>query len=223
MREVPEVKRNSLRAEDGRFARGLPPTCSSVHVLFRRLLRSVVHQRWSQRIQSTLHMSVFQSNPSWSLEYHDHWFLLELQFVSRHGPVRQLQSDQGSNFIGAMNELQRAISEIDNNRIREELLTNNCDWVEFKVNVPHASYMGGVWERQIRSVRNVLASIPERHGTQHKVFDSATCCKGVSLKDMMLTGFKLQWDVLEILLRFWLRPVTLVVYIKYNSFPSGPC
>ena len=145
------------------------------------------------------------------------------QFVSHHGPVRQLQSDQGSNFIGAMNELQRAISEIDNNRIREELLTNNCDWVEFKVNVPHASHMGGVWECQIRSVRNVLASIPERHGTQHKVFDSATCCKGVSLKDMMLTGFKLQWDVLEILLRFWLRPVTLVVYIKYNSFPSGPC
>ena len=91
-----------------------------------------------------------------------------------------------------MNELQQAISEIDNDRIREELLTNNCDWVEFKVNVPHASHMGGVWEPQIRSVRNVLASIPERHGTQHKVFDSATCCKGVSLKDMMLTGFKLQ-------------------------------
>ena len=67
---------------------------------------------------------------------------------------------------GAMNELQQAISEIDNDRIREELLTNNCDWVEFKVNVPHASYMGGVWERQIRSVRNVLASILERHGTQ---------------------------------------------------------
>ena len=88
------------------------------------------------------------------------------RFVGRCGPVRQLRSDQGLNFIGAMNELQQAISEIDNDRIREELLTNNCDWVEFKVNVPHASYMGGVWERQIRSVRNVLASILERHGTQ---------------------------------------------------------
>ena len=88
------------------------------------------------------------------------------RFVGRRGPVRQLRSDQGLNFIGAMNELQQAISEIDNDRIREELLTNNCDWVEFKVNVPHASHMGGVWERQIRSVRNVLASILERHGTQ---------------------------------------------------------
>ena len=88
------------------------------------------------------------------------------RFVGRRGPVRQLRSDQGLNFIGAMNELQQAISEIDNDRIREELLTNNCDWVEFKVNVPHASYMGGVWERQIRSVRNVLASILERHRTQ---------------------------------------------------------
>ena len=88
------------------------------------------------------------------------------RFVGRRGPVRQLRSDQESNFIGAMNELQQAISEIDNDRIREELLTNNCDWVEFKVNVPHASYMCGVWERQIRSLRNVLASILKRHGTQ---------------------------------------------------------
>ena len=124
------------------------------------------------------------------------------RFAGHRGPVQQLRSDQWSNFIGAMNELQQAISEIDSDRIREELLTNNCDWVEFKVNVPHASYMCGVWERQIRSVRNVLASILERHGTQHKIFDSATRCKGISFKDMMLTGFKLQRDILEILLRF---------------------
>ena len=88
------------------------------------------------------------------------------RFVGRRGPVRQLRSDQGTNFIGAMNELQQAVTELDHERIREELLSNNCDWVEFKPNVPHASHMGGVWERQIRSVRNVLASLLESHGTQ---------------------------------------------------------
>ena len=46
------------------------------------------------------------------------------------------------------------------------------------------------------------------------VFDSAARCKGVSLNDVMLTGPKLQRDVLEILLRFRLRPVALVVDIK---------
>ena len=88
------------------------------------------------------------------------------RFVGRRGPVRQLRSDQGTNLIGAMDELQQAVTELDHERIREELLSNNCDWVEFKPNVPHASHMGGVWERQIRSVRNVLASLLESHRTQ---------------------------------------------------------
>ncbi|XP_069133231.1 uncharacterized protein [Argopecten irradians] len=34
------------------------------------------------------------------------------------------------------------------------------------MNVPSASHMGGVWERQIRSVRNVLASLMLQSGSQ---------------------------------------------------------
>lgn len=34
------------------------------------------------------------------------------------------------------------------------------------MNVPHASYMGGSWERQIRSVRNVLSALLDAHGEQ---------------------------------------------------------
>ena len=68
-------------------------------------------------------------------------------FVGRRGPVRQLRSHQATNFIGAMNELQQAVTELNYERIREELLSNNFYWVEFKPNVSHASHMGGVWER----------------------------------------------------------------------------
>ena len=42
------------------------------------------------------------------------------------------------------------------NKIKDELLKDQCDFVLFKMNPPHASHMGGVWERQIRSVRNIL-------------------------------------------------------------------
>ena len=42
------------------------------------------------------------------------------RFLGRRGPVRPLRSDQGSNFIGVMNELQQAISELKHDRIREE-------------------------------------------------------------------------------------------------------
>ena len=88
------------------------------------------------------------------------------RFVSRRGPVRQLRSDQGTNFIGAKRELQQALAEMDQGKIRAELLRHNCDWFDFKFNAPSASHMGGIWERQIRTVRGVLSAILEKNGTQ---------------------------------------------------------
>lgn len=86
--------------------------------------------------------------------------------IAIRGPLRQLRSDRGTNFVGAESELKQALNELDNEKIRQVLLEENCDLFEFKMNVPHASHMGGVWERQIRSVRNVIASLLYKHGTQ---------------------------------------------------------
>ena len=47
-------------------------------------------------------------------------------FICRRGPIRQLRSDQGSNFIGARRELKEALAELYHQRISTELL--NCDW-----------------------------------------------------------------------------------------------
>ena len=88
------------------------------------------------------------------------------RFVGRRGPVRQLRSDQGTNFVGARNELQQALSTLEHEKIRQELVKNNCDLVDFKINVPEESHMGGAWERQIRTVRNVLASLLAQHAAQ---------------------------------------------------------
>ena len=86
------------------------------------------------------------------------------RFVGRRGPVRRLYCDQGSNFIGGRNLLQAALKEADLKKIKDELLEENCDCVEFRMNVPHASHMGGAWERQIRTARAVFSSILTRHG-----------------------------------------------------------
>ncbi|XP_068716940.1 uncharacterized protein [Montipora capricornis] len=88
------------------------------------------------------------------------------RFISRRGKVRQLRSDQGSNFVGAKNELSNALKELDQTPVREYLTAQDCDWIEFSLNVPHASHMGGVWERQIRTTRSVLSSLLLDHGTQ---------------------------------------------------------
>ena len=88
------------------------------------------------------------------------------RFICRRGPIRQMRSDQGTKFVGAKNELEEALNELDHDKIGKELLRNNCDWFSFKMNVPSASHMGGVWERQIRSVRSVLSVLLDDNGTQ---------------------------------------------------------
>jgi len=85
------------------------------------------------------------------------------RFVARRGKVRQNDCDNGSNFIGAKNEFERAFREFDHNKISEFLLTQNCDWITWRNNVPLASHMGGVWERQIRTVRNILSAMLHDH------------------------------------------------------------
>lgn len=61
-------------------------------------------------------------------------------FIAIRGGARQIRSDQGTNFVGEKNELTNA--------------EKHCNFV---MNVPDTSHMGGVWERQIRTVRSILS------------------------------------------------------------------
>jgi len=61
--------------------------------------------------------------------------------------------DQGTNFVGAKNELKNALKEIDTDRLTVFLAEKQFNFV---LNAPRSSHAGGVWERQIRIVRNVL-------------------------------------------------------------------
>lgn len=74
-------------------------------------------------------------------------------FIAIRGAVREIRSDQGTNFVGAKNELTKALKELDKERLTAYLSQKQCDFI---LNVPDASHMGGVWERQIRNIRSVL-------------------------------------------------------------------
>ena len=65
------------------------------------------------------------------------------RFINKQGKVRELRSDQGTNFVGARNELTDALQELKRDRVKGFLLTKECDWIDFSLNVPAASHMGG--------------------------------------------------------------------------------
>ena len=87
------------------------------------------------------------------------------RFLARRGVVREIISDNGKNFVGAENEWRRAFNLIDHEKVGCFLLDQTCDWIVWKKNPPSASHMGGVWERQIRSVRSVLTAMLRDHST----------------------------------------------------------
>ena len=57
-----------------------------------------------------------------------------------------------------------AMAQMNNSKIQSELLKDECNWIDFIMNVPHAFHMGGVWERIIRSARNALFALLMNHG-----------------------------------------------------------
>lgn len=61
------------------------------------------------------------------------------RFIGCRGPICQLRSHQGKNFVGAHKELTQALAEMDHEMIKSKLFS-------FKMNVPTASHVGGVWE-----------------------------------------------------------------------------
>ena len=80
-----------------------------------------------------------------------------IRFISRRGVPEKIRSDNGTNFVGGNKELHESIRKWnEDHQTKESLLIREIKW-EF--NPPAASHMGGVWERQIRTVRKVLNSI----------------------------------------------------------------
>ena len=69
--------------------------------------------------------------------------------IARRGNVRMIQSDNGSNFLGAENTLKRAFPEMDNKKISQFLQHKHADWIKWQRNTPAASQIGGAWEQQI--------------------------------------------------------------------------
>ena len=77
-------------------------------------------------------------------------FIVALRrMIARRGNISTIRSDNGGNFIGAVNELKRCFQEMDHKKIEHFLQDNGTDWLTWNKNTPTASHMGGVWEGQI--------------------------------------------------------------------------
>ncbi|XP_073722599.1 uncharacterized protein [Misgurnus anguillicaudatus] len=83
-------------------------------------------------------------------------FLMALRrFVARRGTPAELLSDRGTNFRGGERELREAYAALVPD-IQHHLAKQK---IHFRFNPPSAPHFGGVWEREVRSVKSALYTV----------------------------------------------------------------
>ena len=78
------------------------------------------------------------------------------RFQAVRGDCAYLRSDAGSNFMGARNELPQEETTVPDQVLNEVRSAWEQQGKQWDVNPPLASNFGGVWERAIGQVRNIL-------------------------------------------------------------------
>ena len=77
-------------------------------------------------------------------------FLMSLRrFIARRGRPFEILADNGTNFKGAERELREAFNALEPS-LKEQLAEFQ---IRFRFNPPSAPHFGGVWEREVRSVK----------------------------------------------------------------------
>ena len=95
------------------------------------------------------------------------------RFVSRRGDVQFIRSDNGTNFVGAKRELKEQFEKMKQSKIVEFCANKNIDW---QFNPPGASHFGGVWERLIRSIRQIMYGLLREQNIKFDEEGLATMC-----------------------------------------------
>ena len=100
--------------------------------------------------------------------------LVLMRFLNRRGHVKEIRSDNGTNFVAADKEIRELITAMKHSKLERELSQRGCNWV---FHPPGASHMSGVWERLVRTVKRSLKAIlgksPMNEEVLHTVFTEA--------------------------------------------------
>ena len=124
-----------------------------------------------------------------------------------------MRSDNGTNFIGAERELREALKELDHSQIRDDLMQKGITWI---FNTPTASHQGGIWERQIRTVRKVLNSVLRQQVLDDDGLHTLLCEVEAIINDRPLTAASDDPSDVEVL-----TPNHLLLMKRQPALPPG--
>ncbi|XP_011873966.1 PREDICTED: uncharacterized protein LOC105565188 [Vollenhovia emeryi] len=138
------------------------------------------------------------------------------RFVSRRGKPACLYSDNGTNFVGAKNQLRDLYDALLRDDlqpdIRNFLTQQETSW---KFIPPHAPHFGGLWEAAVKSAKTHLGRIVGQARLTFEEMQTVLCEVEAVLNSRPIT--QLSTDPNDLM---YLSPGHFLVGTPLNSFPS---
>ena len=154
-------KRETLGAVHDRLSKWQITIKTSIQLLWCEHVLSISHkknQNTSTRygelficlVSCALHTEMTKSMET------DSFILALRRFIAGSCNAKNIQFNNGSNFVGAERELAKSMEETNHSKIQGFMLNQNADCIVWKRNSPLGSHIGGALERQIRSARSII-------------------------------------------------------------------
>ena len=100
-------------------------------------------------------------------------FLMALRrFVARQGQVKEIRSDNRTNFTSGERELHESISNWNHAKIHEALLQKGMKWIFSPL---YGLHHGGVWERCICPTRKIVRTLLQTQTTDDEGLVTLLC------------------------------------------------
>ena len=106
------------------------------------------------------------------------------RFICRRGTVKEIRSDNGTNFVSANRELKQALKTLNQDKIHATLLQEGIKWT---FNPPHGAHHGGVWERLVQQIKKILCSVTKQQVVDDEALNTIFCEVEAVLNDRPLT------------------------------------
>ena len=106
------------------------------------------------------------------------------RFIARRGPIQVMRSDNGTNLVRSELELREAVQSLNNTRIQNTLLSKGICWL---FNPPSGSHHGGIWERQIRTIRRILSALMHQQTLDEEGLNTLLCEVEAIVNDRPIT------------------------------------
>ena len=106
------------------------------------------------------------------------------RFICRRGQVKEIVSDNGTNFVGAERELREAFDHLNLTNIQHSVQAEGIKWT---FNPPYGPHHGGAWERLIRIIKKILYSITKEQTLDDECLQTALCEVEAIMNDRPIT------------------------------------